>query len=228
MQPGVQRVKVRLRQTARPEQAVPPVRHAPSLASSSRLIDVATGLPTGLIAGPLLDTFFEYIGQFHPSIQRQNLDTWIAAGTMSTFLAFSIAAVSAPFVPAGEISTDASDFFFDKAKSMTVEMLSFPSIDVCEACLLLAWCSFARHEDGLCWVGTLLLRVGCGITPLMSQQYFGMSARMALDLGFHRSGGATKAYGWTPDFGSSRNAISDQRASMCMWTVVMMVSSIVR
>jgi hypothetical protein len=59
---------------------------------------------------------------------------------------------------------------------------------------------------------------------LTKQQYFGMGARMALDLGFHRSGGAIKAYGWTPDFGAPRKTISDQRAAMCMWTVVMMVS----
>jgi hypothetical protein len=51
-----------------------------------------------------------------------------------------------------------------------------------------------------------------------------MGARMALDLGFHRRGGASKAYGWTADFGNSRDLVDDQRASLCMWTVIMMVS----
>lgn len=154
MQPGVQRVKVKLRRR-RSEQISMPSQPKRDSIPVSRLIDADTGLPAAFSSGPLLDTFFGHIGQFHPSIQRQNLENWIATGTMSTFLAFSIAAVSAPFVPPGTLPPDASDFFFDKAKSMTVEMISFPSIDVCEACLLLAWCSFARHEDGLCWVRLL-------------------------------------------------------------------------
>jgi hypothetical protein len=154
LQPGIQRVRVRLRVGERQGQISSTLlhHHANAPQEDHPLVDEATGLPSSVFLRAILDAFFENIAQFHPSIQRNWVEESLASGTMSAFLALSIAAVTSPFVAPGQLPSDAGDRFFDRCKEMTVELISFPSIEVCEALLLLAWCAFARNQDGLCWV----------------------------------------------------------------------------
>ena len=123
---------------------------------TASIVDDITGLPTSVYFRPLLEAFFANLGQFHPSIQRGRIDQVYKRQKLSRFLALSIAAVAAPFTEQSVLPKGAGDAYFDMAKNMTIESISLPNINVCEGCLLLAWCSFARNEESLCWVSTYI------------------------------------------------------------------------
>ncbi|KAK1923891.1 fungal-specific transcription factor domain-containing protein [Papiliotrema laurentii] len=191
MQPGIQRIRVRMRkdpgsigESSTPAQTTP-------VETLGATVDARTGLPHESILRPCIDVFFSHIAQFYPSIERKWIESAIASGTMSSFLAIAMCAIASPFVPQPKAI---GDQLYERAKQMTIDVISFPSIDICEALLLLAWCAFAKNSDGLCW------------------QYFGMGARMALDLGLHKP----------PEKDDHMGEQESRRQRMCMWTVVMM------
>lgn len=160
MQPGIQRIRVRMRkdpgsigESSTPAQTTP-------VETLGATVDARTGLPHESILRPCIDVFFSHIAQFYPSIERKWIESAIASGTMSSFLAIAMCAIASPFVPQPKAI---GDQLYERAKQMTIDVISFPSIDICEALLLLAWCAFAKNSDGLCWVSLY-----CG-NPSLSQ-----------------------------------------------------------
>ncbi|KAK0218769.1 hypothetical protein IW262DRAFT_1462258 [Armillaria fumosa] len=204
--PGINRILLKLQPKAAGSSASAPVPSSQSKPGSpeppDQMFDEA-GLPLPHIRLPLLDTFFNTMSAYFPSVNRKRLDLRLETGTMSAFLLNCICAVSARFHPSGAQSpAKAYAPFITKAQELIIPLLHLPTTDVVTGLLLLSWANFGQSSESRLWVslrGTWLyhfdlkrfssniLGIIIFIVPVIATLMCcgGMEMRMALDLGLH-------------------------------------------
>ncbi|PWN28388.1 hypothetical protein BDZ90DRAFT_146931 [Jaminaea rosea] len=104
-----------------------------------------------------------------PWIIEEELLKSVQDGTMPSILANSICAMTARFSDWAELKRkppkSVGECFSEMAKTLIVPMLSWPSLDVIEALIILSYAEFGAGSDSGLWM------------------YSGMGMRMAMDLG---------------------------------------------
>ncbi|GAA6018870.1 hypothetical protein JCM10207_000269 [Rhodosporidiobolus poonsookiae] len=146
-----------------------------------RFFEDGSDLPREEIKAELLDVFFRRLGSHFPFLDRRAIDRLnnrdLSTGVDAPLLINSICAVAARFSTSEAVKgPDASRApglygvpFADKAKSMLIPLLGYPSTRTVQSLLLLSWHEFGLNNDGSFW------------------SMSGMAMRMAQDLGLHLS-----------------------------------------
>ncbi|GAA5823365.1 hypothetical protein JCM11251_007582 [Rhodosporidiobolus azoricus] len=151
----------------------------PPLSRIERFFEDGSDLPRQEITAELFDVFFRRLGSHFPFLDRRalaQLETLNLPSSVDVpMLVNSICALAARFSQSPAVrSTDPSTPpglygapFADKAKSMLISLLGYPSIRTVQSLLLLSWADFGSNNDGSLWSTS------------------GMALRMAQDLGLH-------------------------------------------
>ncbi|KAL4780522.1 fungal-specific transcription factor domain-containing protein [Aspergillus varians] len=194
------------------------VHHLPAVADSADNRDANTipfydrddSLPVSNLVTHLCDLFFVHLGCSFPFLRRDRFLRDLKEKKIDTMLVDSVCALSARFSPHPLLSPpqappiDASEPqpvmkksnrgqpFASRAMSALVESLSFPTLSVVQACLLLAYEEFGSNRDSGLWM------------------YLGISIRMAQDLGMQKLQGLDYGYGRT---GVTPSAVMTGQAS---------------
>ncbi|KAL4913530.1 fungal-specific transcription factor domain-containing protein [Aspergillus aurantiobrunneus] len=167
-------------------------------------------LPVSNLVTHLCELFFVHLGCSFPFLRRDRFLRDLKEKKIDTMLVDSVCALSARFSPHPLLSPpqappiDASEPqpvmkksnrgqpFANRAMSALVECLSFPTLSVVQACLLLAYVEFGSNHDSGLWM------------------YLGISIRMAQDLGMQKLQGLDYSYGRT---GVTPSAVMTGQAS---------------
>ncbi|KAL3482010.1 fungal-specific transcription factor domain-containing protein [Aspergillus californicus] len=152
-------------------------------------------LPVGNLVTHLCELFFVHLGCSFPFLRRDRFLRDLKEKKIDTMLVDSVCALSARFSPhpllippqappidISEPQPDVTKFnrgqaFANRAMSALVDSLSFPTLSVVQACLLLAYEEFGSNHDSGLWM------------------YLGISIRMAQDLGMQKLQGLDYSYG---------------------------------
>lgn len=141
-----------------------------------------------------------FLTHFKPSwcpwMEADELKNGVENGTMPAILANAVCAVAARFSNRPELCKVArkssGDPFSEMAKVLIIPLLSFPSIEVIEALILLSYAEFAAGSDSGLWM------------------YVGMALRMAQDLGLQHE----------VSIQSIPNEKHQEKARLLFWAVV--------
>ncbi|KAL3467460.1 fungal-specific transcription factor domain-containing protein [Aspergillus heterothallicus] len=154
-------------------------------------------LPVGNLVTHLCELFFVHLGCSFPFLRRDRFLRDLKEKKIDTMLVDSICALSARFSPHPLLSppqapridgsqpqpdttkSNRGQPFANRAMSALIESLSFPTLSVVQACLLLAYEEFGSNHDSGLWM------------------YLGISIRMAQDLGMQKLQGLEYSYGRT-------------------------------
>ncbi|KAL2871907.1 putative C6 transcription factor [Aspergillus lucknowensis] len=154
-------------------------------------------LPVSGLVTHLCELFFVHLGCSFPFLRRDRFLRDLKEKKVDTMLVDSVCALSARFSPhpllsppqapqidASQPQPDTMKFnrgqpFANRAMSALVDSLSFPTLSVVQACLLLAYEEFGSNHDSGLWM------------------YLGISIRMAQDLGMQKLQGLDHSYGRT-------------------------------
>ncbi|KAL3492861.1 fungal-specific transcription factor domain-containing protein [Aspergillus germanicus] len=154
-------------------------------------------LPVGNLVTHLCELFFVHLGCSFPFLRRDRFLRDLKEKKIDTMLVDSVCALSARFSPHPLLSppqapridgsqpqpdttkSNRGQPFANRAMSALVEALSFPTLSVVQACLLLAYEEFGSNHDSGLWM------------------YLGISIRMAQDLGMQKLQGLDYSYGRT-------------------------------
>ncbi|KAJ1035916.1 hypothetical protein NDA13_000572 [Ustilago tritici] len=141
-----------------------------------------------------------FLTQFKPSwcpwMEDDELKNGVEDGSMPAILANAVCAVAARFSNRPELRKVArkssGDPFSEMAKILIIPLLSFPSIEVIEALILLSYAEFAAGSDSGLWM------------------YVGMALRMAQDLGLQHE----------VSIQSIPNEKHQEKARLLFWAVI--------
>ncbi|KAJ1018101.1 hypothetical protein NDA16_004968 [Ustilago loliicola] len=141
-----------------------------------------------------------FLTHFKPSwcpwMEDDELKNGVENGSMPAILANAVCAVAARFSNRSELRKVArkssGDPFSEMAKILIIPLLSFPSIEVIEALILLSYAEFAAGSDSGLWM------------------YVGMALRMAQDLGLQHE----------VSIQSIPNEKHQEKARLLFWAVI--------
>lgn len=141
-----------------------------------------------------------FLTHFKPSwcpwIEAEELKNGVENGSMPAILANAVCAVAARFSDRPELRKvprkSSGDPFSEMAKILIIPLLSFPSIEVIEALILLSYAEFAAGSDSGLWM------------------YVGMALRMAQDLGLQHEASIQ----------SIANDKQQDKARLLFWAVI--------
>ncbi|CDR99269.1 hypothetical protein [Sporisorium scitamineum] len=141
-----------------------------------------------------------FLTHFKPSwcpwMEADELKNGVENGSMPAILANAVCAVAARFSNRPELCKVArkasGDPFSEMAKILIIPLLSFPSIEVIEALILLSYAEFAAGSDSGLWM------------------YVGMALRMAQDLGLQHE----------VSIQSIPNEKHQEKARLLFWAVI--------
>ncbi|GJN93414.1 hypothetical protein Rhopal_006469-T1 [Rhodotorula paludigena] len=148
---------------------------------AERFFAEGSDLPRPEIKSELFDVFFRRLSSVFPFLNRRIVDQLdnleLPTSVDAPMLVNSICAVAArfsesPVIKGSDTSRSPGLYgvpFADKAKSMLIPMLGYPSTRTVQSLLLLSWHEFGLNNDGSFW------------------SFSGMALRMAQDLGLHLS-----------------------------------------
>ncbi|KAF8681000.1 Fungal specific transcription factor domain [Rhizoctonia solani] len=117
----------------------------------------------------LANLFFDHLACHFPFLDRTQVMAQITDGTLPAILANCLAALAVRFSNRKELLKGprhlAGEAYCDMAKLLVVHMLSWPSVEVLQALVLIAWSEFGSGRDSGLWM------------------YSRMAVGMAMDLG---------------------------------------------
>ncbi|KAG8893767.1 hypothetical protein FRC00_010081, partial [Tulasnella sp. 408] len=118
----------------------------------------------------LAGLFFDHLACHFPFLDRKEVIQAVESETLPAVLANCIAALACRFMENPELlkagkRAVAGEAFADMAKLLVVHMLSWPSVEVVQTLVLLAWAEFGSGRDSGLWM------------------YSRMAVAMAMDLG---------------------------------------------
>ncbi|CAE6418786.1 unnamed protein product [Rhizoctonia solani] len=117
----------------------------------------------------LANLFFDHLACHFPFLDRAQVMAQITDGTLPAILANCLAALAVRFSNRKELLKGprhlAGEAYCDMAKLLVVHMLSWPSVEVLQALVLIAWSEFGSGRDSGLWM------------------YSRMAVGMAMDLG---------------------------------------------
>ncbi|KAG9102690.1 hypothetical protein FRC06_001437 [Ceratobasidium sp. 370] len=154
--------------------------HIPSFESSVMATAAASGrdclfdparprYPNPKYLGHLANLFFDHLACHFPFLDRAQVMAQITDGTLPAILANCLAALAVRFSNRKDLLKGprhlAGEAYCDMAKLLVVHMLSWPSVEVLQALVLIAWSEFGSGRDSGLWM------------------YSRMAVGMAMDLG---------------------------------------------
>ncbi|QRV87544.1 ubiquinol-cytochrome C reductase complex 14kD subunit [Ceratobasidium sp. AG-Ba] len=154
--------------------------HIPSFESSVMATAAASGrdclfdparprYPNPKYLGHLASLFFDHLACHFPFLDRSQVMAQITDGTLPAILANCLAALAVRFSNRKDLLKGprhlAGEAYCDMAKLLVVHMLSWPSVEVLQALVLIAWSEFGSGRDSGLWM------------------YSRMAVGMAMDLG---------------------------------------------
>ncbi|KAG9082071.1 hypothetical protein FS749_007133, partial [Ceratobasidium sp. UAMH 11750] len=154
--------------------------HVPSFESSVMATAAASGrdclfdparprYPNPKYLGHLANLFFDHLACHFPFLDRAQVMAQITDGTLPAILANCLAALAVRFSNRKDLLKGprhlAGEAYCDMAKLLVVHMLSWPSVEVLQALVLIAWSEFGSGRDSGLWM------------------YSRMAVGMAMDLG---------------------------------------------
>ncbi|KAG8678889.1 hypothetical protein FRC09_019443, partial [Ceratobasidium sp. 395] len=154
--------------------------HIPSFESSVMATAAASGrdclfdparprYPNSKYLGHLANLFFDHLACHFPFLDRTQVMAQITDGTLPAILANCLAALAVRFSNRKDLLKGprhlAGEAYCDMAKLLVVHMLSWPSVEVLQALVLIAWSEFGSGRDSGLWM------------------YSRMAVGMAMDLG---------------------------------------------
>ncbi|KAG8745571.1 hypothetical protein FRC10_007749 [Ceratobasidium sp. 414] len=154
--------------------------HIPSFESSVMATATASGrdclfdparprYPNPKYLGHLASLFFDHLACHFPFLDRTQVMAQITDGTLPAILANCLAALAVRFSNRKDLLKGprhlAGEAYCDMAKLLVVHMLSWPSVEVLQALVLIAWSEFGSGRDSGLWM------------------YSRMAVGMAMDLG---------------------------------------------
>ncbi|KAF8335379.1 fungal-specific transcription factor domain-containing protein [Cantharellus anzutake] len=119
----------------------------------------------------LITLFFDRMACHFPFLKRETIVAKVREGSLSAILANCICGLAARFsdkerLLVGGSRGSAGEPYCDMAKSLLVHMLSWPSLEILQSLILIAWAEFGSGRDSGLWM------------------YSRMAVGMAMDLGF--------------------------------------------
>ena len=153
---------------------------------SIHFYDPEDNLPNSDLVTHLCETFFTHIGCCFPFLKRDRFLRKLAEKQLEPILVDAVCAVAARYSLHPLLKADAEeksnfphhgDPFAHRAMCAVVDALACPTLDVVQACLLLAWGEFGSNRDSGLWM------------------YLGISIRMSQDLGMQKLQGMKYRYG---------------------------------
>lgn len=125
--------------------------------------------PNPKYLGHLANLFFDHLACHFPFLDRAQVMAQITDGTLPAILANCLAALAVRFSNRRDLLKGprhlAGEAYCDMAKLLVVHMLSWPSVEVLQALVLIAWSEFGSGRDSGLWM------------------YSRMAVGMAMDLG---------------------------------------------
>ncbi|KAG8969247.1 hypothetical protein FRC03_003772 [Tulasnella sp. 419] len=142
-------------------------------AGASNLFDAQrTRYPSSVHLPHLAGLFFDHMSCHFPFLDRAEVMRAVEDETLPAVLANVLAALACRFSDRPELLKGkrqiAGEAYADMAKLLIVHMLSWPSLEVLQALILLSWAEFGGGRDSGLWM------------------YSRMAVAMAMDLGLHR------------------------------------------
>ncbi|KAG9123135.1 hypothetical protein FRC07_000189 [Ceratobasidium sp. 392] len=141
--------------------------HIPSFESSVMATAAASGrdclfdparprYPNPKYLGHLANLFFDHLACHFPFLDRTQVMAQITDGTLPAILANCLAALAVRFSNRKDLLKGprhlAGEAYCDMAKLLVVHMLSWPSVEVLQALVLIAWSEFGSGRDSGLWM----------------------------------------------------------------------------